>query len=350
MNARKIRIIYLLLTVFLLEIMAPIHTCAAAEWNAPFSVRVQYWNSWNKGGASIYVNDAVVDVWNQEDYQAELPVYNGTIYMPIRTAELWLGATVEWDQENGLLTIDLGKTLPLYIKVGTAPFEKRWTRDLLAQRDLERKQGVEVELRPDITVEVDGLEWIMTNAAGETVYPLTLRGELHLPIRNVAQLCGKTILWLPDPIWGSEHLYLYDPPTQGQLDYAAEYSLKTQQYADQLIKGFEDLDTREDLTEETFFEAVRALKAITDEAISLPYPSADTPRYEAVSVQMRWQETIENIDFCLRAPGEYPKLKPESWQSKRESVVSSGFFRYAQLQESIDHMKLVIDAVIANQA
>ncbi len=350
MKVRKGSAIYFLLPILLLGIMAPIPTYASVERNTPFCAKIQYWNSWNRGGASIYVDDTVVDVWNQEDYQAELPVYNGTIYMPMRTAELWLGASVEWDEENARLAIGLRKTLPLYIPVGTAPFEKRWTEELLAQRDLEREQGVEVELRPDITVEVDGREWLMTNAAGETVYPLTLRGELYLPIRNVAQLCGKTILWLPDPIWGTEHLYLYDPPTQGQLDYAAEYSLKTQQYADQLKKGFEDIEAREDLTEETFFEAVRALKAITDEAVSLPYPSADTPRYEAVSVKMRWQETIENIDFCLRAPGEYPKLKPETWQNKRKSVVSSGFFRYAQLQESIDHMKLVIDAVIANQA
>ena len=54
---------------------------------------------------------------------------------------------------------------------------------------------IKAEIRPDITVAVDGEVKNFTNAQGELVYPLLYEGTTYLPVRAIGNLMGKTVYW-----------------------------------------------------------------------------------------------------------------------------------------------------------
>lgn len=56
-------------------------------------------------------------------------------------------------------------------------------------------QQILVELRPDITVEVDGMTRTMTDKNGKTVYPISYDGTTYLPVRALGEILGQTVEW-----------------------------------------------------------------------------------------------------------------------------------------------------------
>jgi uncharacterized membrane protein YkoI len=54
---------------------------------------------------------------------------------------------------------------------------------------------VSAEVRPDVTVVVDGKTQSFTNAKGEPVYPILYNGTTYLPVRSVGELMGMTVDW-----------------------------------------------------------------------------------------------------------------------------------------------------------
>lgn len=59
-------------------------------------------------------------------------------------------------------------------------------------------QKVQSEIRPDISVVIDGKEQTFQNAQGEPVYPLLYDGTTYLPVRAIGNLMGKTVYWYED--------------------------------------------------------------------------------------------------------------------------------------------------------
>lgn len=55
--------------------------------------------------------------------------------------------------------------------------------------------SVTAEVRPDVTVVVDGKTQSFTNAQGEPVYPILYNGTTYLPVRSIGELMGKTVSW-----------------------------------------------------------------------------------------------------------------------------------------------------------
>ena len=52
-------------------------------------------------------------------------------------------------------------------------------------------QQILVDLRPDITVEVDGMTRTMTDKNGKTVYPISYDGTTYLPVRALGEILGR---------------------------------------------------------------------------------------------------------------------------------------------------------------
>ncbi len=56
-------------------------------------------------------------------------------------------------------------------------------------------QQIIADLRPDITVEVDGMARTMTDKNGKTVYPISYEGTTYLPVRALGEILGQTVEW-----------------------------------------------------------------------------------------------------------------------------------------------------------
>ncbi len=54
---------------------------------------------------------------------------------------------------------------------------------------------ISAELRPDITVLIDGQKQIFKNANGDIVDPVLYNGTTYLPIRAIGEIMGKSVSW-----------------------------------------------------------------------------------------------------------------------------------------------------------
>lgn len=55
--------------------------------------------------------------------------------------------------------------------------------------------SVTMEMRPNVTILVDGAERTFYNAQGQEVHPLYYQGTHYLPVRAIGELMGKTVSW-----------------------------------------------------------------------------------------------------------------------------------------------------------
>lgn len=56
-------------------------------------------------------------------------------------------------------------------------------------------QEIKAQLRPDISVVIDGKTQSFKDAKGNTVYPILYNGTTYLPLRSIGILMNKTVSW-----------------------------------------------------------------------------------------------------------------------------------------------------------
>ncbi|MBD5153929.1 MAG: hypothetical protein HDT15_02340 [Oscillibacter sp.] len=107
--------------------------------------------------------------------------FNGTTYLPVRAVSYVLGIAVDWDGATQTVQLSDGEAAaPKAVPVSDAP---SGSKDVTAQ------------LNPGITVKYSGEVQTMTDAAGNTVYPVSYNGTTYLPVRAVSNMLGVAVDW-----------------------------------------------------------------------------------------------------------------------------------------------------------
>ena len=80
---------------------------------------------------------------------------------------------------------------------------------------------VTAQLRPDVTIVIDGSKRIFYNAGGQQVHPLSYAGTTYLPLRAIGELMGKVVTWNQDAKTASLGGVRTDAPNVGRPDTSA---------------------------------------------------------------------------------------------------------------------------------
>ncbi|MPM14480.1 hypothetical protein SDC9_60843 [bioreactor metagenome] len=219
----------------------------AAEKHQP---ETAHGSLWLQTATGILVNGVELGVVSDNTQYQWLPYVDGTVYIPLRTVEELLGAESTWDETTAVLSLE--RTHKPYVRENRVDITKveqseEEINQRIEQYRQDRQMGIDVELRPDITLLLDGVERVLTNAQDEAIYPMVFRDVFYLPIRGVAELCDMEVIWLPGepvvfselaqhsfsqlyesyvPVGQGSQIHLYNTPTEAQLKSVRDY-LKT---------------------------------------------------------------------------------------------------------------------------
>lgn len=204
-------------TLVFTAITSAVLLCGMSAFAAPQNVTAKIFS------APVFVEGHESYCWNPQGQQTDYLIYNGSTYIPIRTAGEWLGKNIEWDNTTQTVTLS-GTTEKIYREQTTSEIDiKTWSKY--------RDEGMTVQLCPDIKVIVDGKEQSFKNAKGEPVYPLSYNNMTYLPVRNIGELLGMTVTFQQEN--GKEQsaaIFMRTKMTDAQIQ-------ECQQYVDTLKQG-----------------------------------------------------------------------------------------------------------------
>ena len=268
---------------------------AFAAEPAPTTVHADYWSP------GLFLDGDVLhqSFANEKGERVHLFSYNGTGYLPLRSAGELMGKQVEWDGEARAVRLS-----------GVSDARTEMThRDMELEAKL-RQEGMEVQLRPDISVYMDGVEQTFTNVNGETVYPAAFNGSVYLPLRGGEADALGAFLDQALPLAGEleglcsavmEKVYRTDDPAAAETDlreladtldrlaaisapetdFGGEwyqlYSTFLAQYQAALQEGVEQLDQGADLYE-LMEERSNGLNSAVQQAWQMLFPILENLR------------------------------------------------------------------------
>lgn len=196
-------------TVLCLSLAAPVATAAETK-----TVSATLRSPW------IFVDGVEMGFLDSRRGMREAITYQGTVYIPLATAGLWMGADTAWDERTVTITANGAAGVYHSLKdFNTMDVERL---EGVEQYQADMVNGVEVQLCPDMVVMVNDEPQTFANAVGEPVYPVLFREEVYLPVRSIAELLGKQVVWLPSD-GGVSMVHLYDAPSREELEEAGAY-------------------------------------------------------------------------------------------------------------------------------
>ncbi|MDR1503418.1 MAG: copper amine oxidase N-terminal domain-containing protein, partial [Prevotella sp.] len=115
-------------------------------------------------------------------------IYEGTVFVPIRTVVRIFAKDTDWNSSTNTITI----ATPRYMKKWEEISVNEWPEDWA-----ERKQptkAIPVTYR-DIKIIIDGIEFTPKDANGKTVEPFIYNGTTFVPIRAISEAFGVEVGW-----------------------------------------------------------------------------------------------------------------------------------------------------------
>lgn len=106
-------------------------------------------------------------------------LFNGSTYLPLRSIGEIMGKNVNWDEETKTVTLD-----------GTRDTYKNTSKP-----SSDRKEDIEIQIRKDFKIIIDGKEQKFKDANGDRVYPILYNGSTYLPLRAIGEIMNNDVLW-----------------------------------------------------------------------------------------------------------------------------------------------------------
>ena len=236
-------------------------------------------------------------------------LYKDATYIPLRTAGMWMGKNVEWDEETETATLS-----------GTV--EKQFPSD---QDEAYNKKGLHylgnsgsAMLRPEFKIVLDGKKLDFTNARGETIYPLVFEDAIYLPLRNIGELTGFEVNWTPGLSVGDGRIFLNTPITDAQETEMIAYVNtlydkldKLHETGKELSEGFTEViqpgknmmgqtNSKMLLTDTALAESLLPqIKKLAQTVRNTPEPSHDVLGYYYDHIMAKMDIIINNTDMML---------------------------------------------------
>lgn len=143
----------------------------------------------------IIMDDQAISVWDEDGKICCPLAYDGSIYIPLSTLELWLGTEIEWFPEVSIAQISTNESFTSY-PMQTSPEGTDPTEVATLITATGATQTVECEVCPDILIMYNGEDLpSFENVLGDIVHPLLTNGTVYLPIRGISEFFGKSVSW-----------------------------------------------------------------------------------------------------------------------------------------------------------
>lgn len=294
----------------------------------------------------VFVEGARVAFLNEQGAERDPLAYQGTIYIPLRTAGEWMGAEAAWDQDTRTVTLTTGGE-PLF-RDAYAPREEGPEGDAV-------EEGAEARLSPDITVVVDGEEQSFTNAGGAPVYPLVYHDSVYLPARSIGALCGKQVLWHPYPNRSKsvlDRVYFYDALTEEQAAAGRAYLARCGELLEELTAQKGRIKAARDWDEADYRAGAAELQATAEELRALAWPDISFLQTGCKGTRGLAGELVERYIAYELDPDRYlwPDAAAEPWQTRRDRFVDRlEQFGLRQLEDRVSANVRLLEAALENQ-
>ena len=208
--------------------------CVCAVLAGGLTAQAGSWVGLSSSGVEQTYVDGVPAVFPfEENQKMYYPVlYKDAAYIPLRTAAMWMGKNIEWDEETETATLS-----------GTAEkkIPSEWGDD--GSNDDETWVGWyhcgdsgSAMLRPEFKIVLDGKKLDFTNARGETIYPLVFEDAIYLPLRNIGELTGYQVTWSQGKKKGENGIFLNTPATDAEFAEMVEYATEISNKINSLLK------------------------------------------------------------------------------------------------------------------
>lgn len=269
--------------------------------------------------ASVYLDPVFVEgrevyCWTPLGKQTDYLSYNGTTYIPIRTAGEWMGKNVSWAETTKTITLS-GTTEKIYRDQTEYEADDQTLEKL-------RNEGMTVKLRDDIKVVVDGKTQDFKNAKGEAVYPINYNNMNYLPVRNIGELLNMTVKYLPKTDRSPSTIFLRTALTDAQVQEGLSYvktlqELESYQGANLPASLVAKFDARTNAVNQQGVAASKSMfqcfssvwdqatldesKAFTQAALSSIQKMIDTPCPDLAVLNTKHEEMVQAAQDALTA-------------------------------------------------
>lgn len=213
----------------------------------------------------VYIEGVWAEMLDDQWKQRAVLSSDGTAYIPLKTAGLWMGAVTAWDKTAGTVTITSTGAEPFYYSIKDTDAEYAFPNNDVPTHAPDNRG----EFLPGLTVSVNGQPQSFANVLGEPVYPLLFHDCVYLPVRSVAGWLDKQVLWTTAMNRLGE-VHIYSAPTQEELEGAQTYLDTVQGCVKNARAIFEGEAPK---TEAEHLDKVRAIQSDLKTVWTLPAPA-----------------------------------------------------------------------------